>query len=262
MTISIGILGARGRMGQGLMAAIAAHPDAILAGGVEHGGHSDIGAPLAPGVALLLGDDAADLAARADVLIDFSVPAALQRHLDICVAAKRPLVVGTTGFEAHHEKAIDAAAAQIALLQSFNMSIGVTVLTGLVAQAAKLLGEEWDIEIVEMHHKRKVDAPSGTALQLGRAAATARGVSLADHADRGRDGITGARAAGHIGFASLRGGSVAGDHQVIFAGESERLELGHRAEDRSIFARGAVRAAVWLSSKRPGRYAMHDMLKF
>jgi 4-hydroxy-tetrahydrodipicolinate reductase len=259
--IAIGIFGARGRMGDALLAEISAVPNATLAGGVEHAGHIDIGQPLKAGSNLVLGDDPAVLATAAGVLIDFSAPAALQRHLDICVAARRPLVIGTTGFEVHHEKAIDAAARQIPVLQSFNMSIGVNVLAGLVAQAAQLLGADWDIEIVEMHHSAKVDAPSGTALLLGRAAAAARGVSLADHADRGRNGITGARVPGHIGFASLRGGTVAGDHQVTFAGASERIELVHRAENRSIFARGAVRAALWLAGQQPGRYAIADMFK-
>ncbi len=258
--IKIGILGARGRMGDALVTAIAERDEAVLAGGVERAGHADMGQPMTAGSALLLGDDVTALAAASTVLIDFSSPVALQKNLDVCVAKKRPLVIGTTGFEPHHFAAMDKAAQKIPLLQSYNMSLGVNVLAALVRQAAEKLGDDWDIEIVEMHHRHKVDAPSGTALLLGRAAAEGRGISLTDHSERGRDGITGARKKGSIGFAALRGGSVAGDHQVIFASDQERIELGHRAENRMIFARGAVKAAIWLASQKRGRYAMKDML--
>jgi 4-hydroxy-tetrahydrodipicolinate reductase len=261
----IGLLGARGRMGDALIAAIAERSDTALAGGVDRAGHPDIGKTLTPGqtsgASLLLSDDVEALAAQADVLIDFSSPVALQKHLDVCLEKKRPIVIGTTGFEPHHHLALDAAGRKIPLLQSFNMSLGVNVLAALVKQAAAVLGDAWDIEIVEMHHRHKVDAPSGTALLLGRAAAEGRGLSLSDNSERGRDGITGARQKGAIGFASLRGGSVAGDHQVIFATDQERIEIGHRAENRMIFARGAVAAALWLSKQQPGRYDMKDMLK-
>jgi 4-hydroxy-tetrahydrodipicolinate reductase len=257
----IGIFGARGRMGDALIAAIAERADTSLAGGVDRTGHPDIGTQLGHDTSLLLGDDVEALAAQADVLIDFSSPVALQKHLDVCVAKKRPIVIGTTGFELHHQMALDSAGQKIPLLQSFNMSLGVNVLAALVKQAAAVLGDAWDIEIVEMHHRHKVDAPSGTALLLGRAAAEGRGLSLPDNSERGRDGITGARKKGAIGFASLRGGSVAGDHQVIFATDQERIEIGHRAENRMIFARGAVMAALWLTKQQPGRYDMKDMLK-
>jgi 4-hydroxy-tetrahydrodipicolinate reductase len=254
----IGLFGARGRMGDVLIAAIAATPQAQFAGGVERAGHPDIGTMLCADH--VLSEDAHALAITADVLIDFTAPAALQRQLDMCVEASKPMVIGTTGFEAHHESAIIKAAEKIAILQSYNMSIGVNVLAQLVEQAAAKLGAAWDIEIVEMHHNQKVDAPSGTALLLGRAAAAGRDIILANKSERGRDGITGARKSGTIGFASLRGGTVAGDHQVIFAGEHERIELGHRAENRSIFARGAVTAALWLAHQKPGLYAIKDML--
>lgn len=195
-----------------------------------------------------------------DVFVDFSAPDALQHNLETAIEARRPIVIGTTGLTPEHQRLIDQACARIAVLQAANTSLGVNLLAHLVREAAARLGEDWDIEIAEMHHRHKADAPSGTALLLGRAAAEGRGVSLEEASDRVRDGITGPREAGRIGFAVLRGGSVAGDHQVIFAGEGERLELGHRAESRAIFAQGAVRAALWIADKPPGRYTMGDVL--
>jgi 4-hydroxy-tetrahydrodipicolinate reductase len=205
-------------------------------------------------------DDVTIVADDADVLVDFSAPAALESNLAVATAAGKPILIGTTGLTARHQRLIDEAARKIAVIQAANTALGVNLLAHLVRQAAARLGPEWDIEIVEMHHRHKADAPSGTALLLGRAAAEARGVSLDEVSDRGRDGITGPRAPGHIGFAVLRGGSVAGEHQVIFAGEGERVEFGHRAESRIIFARGAVEAALWLKDKPPGRYTMADVL--
>jgi len=237
----IGIIGSAGRMGAALSAAIAAAGEE-LAGGIDKDG------------------DLAALAAASDVLVDFSAPAALEGNLDAAVAAGVPIVVGTTGLEERHHWLCDHAAESIAVLQTGNTSLGVTLLAHLVREAASRLGEDWDIEIAETHHRMKVDAPSGTALLLGEAAAKGRGIDLADHSARGRDGITGARRVGDIGFASLRGGSVAGDHSVLFLGESERLSLSHLAEDRSIFARGAVRAAQWLIGKGAGRYSMSEVL--
>ncbi len=237
----IGIIGSAGRMGAALAAAIAAAGEE-LAGGVDKG------------------DDLAALAARSDVLVDFSAPAALEGNLDAAIAVGVPVVVGTTGLEERHHWLCDAAAATIPVLQTGNTSLGVTLLAHLVREASSRLGEDWDIEIVESHHRMKVDAPSGTALLLGEAAASGRGIALAGHSDRGRDGITGARKRGDIGFASLRGGTVAGDHAVLFLGEAERITLSHLAEDRSIFAKGAVRAAQWLVGKGPGRYAMGEVL--
>jgi 4-hydroxy-tetrahydrodipicolinate reductase len=206
------------------------------------------------------GDDLKALVAASDVLVDFSSPHALEANLDACVAAGRPVVVGTTGFEERHHFLIDNAAQDIAVLQTGNMSLGVTMLAALVRQAASQLGDDWDIEIVEMHHRHKVDSPSGTALLLGEAAAGGRNIELTANSERGRDGITGARTTGAIGFASLRGGSVAGDHIVIFASDNERIELIHRAENRGIFARGAVKAAMWLSGQKAGRYGMNEVL--
>ena len=237
----IGIIGSAGRMGAALIEAIAAAGE-VFAGGVDQGG------------------DLAALAAASDVLVDFSAPAALEGNLDAAVAAGVPIVVGTTGLEERHHWLCDAAAENIAVLQTGNTSLGVTLLAHLVHEAASRLGEDWDIEVVETHHRMKVDAPSGTALLLGEAAAKGRGIDLAAHSARGRDGITGARVRGEIGFASLRGGSVAGDHTVQFLGNSERLSLSHLAEDRSIFARGAVRAAQWLVGRAAGRYQMAQVL--
>jgi 4-hydroxy-tetrahydrodipicolinate reductase len=237
----IGIIGSAGRMGAALVAAIAAAGE-VHAGGVDQGG------------------DLAALAKDSDVLVDFSSPAALEANLATAVAAGVPMLIGTTGLEERHHWLCDSAAKQIAVLQTGNTSLGVTLLAHLVREAAARLGADWDIEIAETHHRMKVDAPSGTALLLGEAAATGRGIDLAGHSVRGRDGITGARKAGDIGFASLRGGSVAGDHTVHFLGDDERLSLTHLAENRSIFAKGAVRAAQWLAGKPAGRYTMPEVL--
>lgn len=240
---AIGIIGSKGRMGQALVAAIAE-------AGHSHAGGAD------------QGDDVAALVAASDVLVDFSSPAALQATLDACVAAHKPIVIGTTGLEAAHHAAIDEAATKIPVLQTGNTSLGVNMLAALVEQAASRLGDDWDIEIVEMHHRHKVDAPSGTAKLLGEAAARGRDIDLSANSESGRDGITGARAKGAIGFAALRGGSVAGDHTVILASDEERIELTHRAENRMIFARGAVKAAGWLVGQRAGRYGMDGVLGF
>ncbi|ALR21005.1 MULTISPECIES: 4-hydroxy-tetrahydrodipicolinate reductase [Sphingobium] len=250
---SIGIFGAAGRMGRAIAQA-AAEAGIAISGGTDRDGSGE----LAPGIAI--GSDPVALAQISDVLIDFSVPAALSSHLDACVAVGKPILIGTTGLESEHHALIDKAAQAIAVLQTGNTSLGVNLLAALVEQAAARLGDDWDIEIVEMHHRHKVDAPSGTALLLGEAAARGRGIALAEHSERGRDGITGARAKGAIGFAALRGGSVAGDHQVIFATEGERIEIGHRAENRVIFARGAVKGAQWLSAQPAGRYDMKAVL--
>jgi 4-hydroxy-tetrahydrodipicolinate reductase len=237
----IGIIGSGGRMGQALIAAIAE-------AGLTHAGGVD------------QGDDVAALIARSDAVVDFSSPHALEGTLDACIAARKPILVGTTGLEERHHFLIDHAAHDIAVLQTGNTSLGVTMLAALVQEAASRLGPDWDIEIVEMHHRMKIDAPSGTAVLLGEAAAKGRHIDLANHSERGRDGITGARHSGVIGFASLRGGTVAGDHSVIFAGNDESITLSHRAENRAIFARGAVKAALWLTNQTSGRYSMADIL--
>lgn len=238
---SIGIYGSLGRMGQAI-AAVAPELGARVAGGAD------------------LGDDPATLAAQCDVLVDFSAPAALEGHLAAARATRTPVVIGTTGLAERHHALIDAAAAEIAVLQTGNTSLGIALLSRLVRDAARALGTDWDIEIAEMHHRNKVDAPSGTALMLGNAAADGRGTTLADSRVVDRAGLTGARAEGTIGFASLRGGSVVGDHLVILAGNGERIELAHRAEDRAIFARGAVQAALWLAGQPAGRYSMDEVL--
>lgn len=250
---SIGIFGAAGRMGRAI-ATVAAEAGLGICGGTDRDGSGEI----APGIAIT--SDPLALAERSDVLIDFSVPGALSAHLDACIAARKPVLIGTTGLEAVHHALIDKAAQLIPVLQTGNTSLGVNLLAALVEKAAVGLGNDWDIEIVEMHHRHKVDAPSGTALLLGEAAARGRGIALAEHSERGRDGITGARASGAIGFAALRGGSVAGDHQVIFAAEGERIEIGHRAENRTIFARGAIKGAQWLIGRPAGRYDMKGVL--
>ena len=237
----IGIIGSAGRMGVALQAAIASAGH-HYAGGIDQGG------------------DPAALARASDVLVDFSAPVALEFTLEAAIAGGVPIVVGTTGLEERHHWLIDAAAVSIPVLQTGNTSLGVNLLAHLVREAAQRLGPDWDIEIVETHHRMKLDAPSGTALLLGQAAADGRGEQLADVAQRGRDGVTGARATGAIGFASLRGGSVAGDHAVHFLADNERLTLSHMAENRGIFARGAVTAAQWLLGRAPGRYTMAQVL--
>lgn len=197
---------------------------------------------------------------RPDAFVDFSAPKAVEANLAQALRAGKPILIGTTGLSPEHDRLIDEAAREIPLIQAANTSLGVNLLAHLVRETAARLGEDWDLEIVEMHHRMKADAPSGTALMLGRAAAEGRGVDLDSVAERGRHGITGPREAGGIGFASLRGGSVAGEHLAIFAAEGERLELGHRAESRAIFARGAIEAALWLVGKPAGRYTMADVL--
>lgn len=238
---SIGIYGSNGRMGRAI-ATIAETEGATVAGGAD------------------AGSDPLPLAQRADVLVDFSTTAALEQHLAAAVAARTPIVIGTTGLLATHHALIEQAADVIPVLQTGNTSLGITLLNVLVREAAARLGADWDIEVVEMHHRHKVDAPSGTALLLGEAAAAGRDTRLAEVRVDSRAGLVGARSEGTIGFASLRGGSVVGDHMVVFAGEGERIEIGHRGEDRTIFARGAVKAALWLAGRAPGRYGMAEVL--
>lgn len=269
--IRIGVLGAGGRMGQAIIAELkgaacevqpGGNARLCLSGAIERAGHARVGQPLGAPFppTLTICANPGPLAIASDVLIDFTSPAALEATLDAACDGKAALVIGTTGLEPQHHRMIDRAAGSVPILQAANTSLGVTLLARLVEQAAHALGPDWDIEIAELHHRLKVDAPSGTALMLGEAAARGRGVDLAGHSDRGRDGMTGPRRRGAIGFAALRGGSAAGDHHVLLAGDGERIELVHRAEDRAIFARGALRAAEWLAGRKPGRYAMADML--
>jgi 4-hydroxy-tetrahydrodipicolinate reductase len=259
------IAGAGGRMGRTLIHAVAASKGLTLAGAVEAAGSAVIGrdagelAGLGPnGVKVV--SDVVPLLKQADGLIEFTIPAATLAFAELTAVAGLVHVIGTTGHSAEEDAVIAKAATRAKIVKSGNMSLGVNLLVALTKRVAKTLGDDYDIEILEMHHNKKIDAPSGTALMLGRAAAAGRGVDLAQHSVRGRDGMTGARGAGDIGFASLRGGSNVGEHTVIFAGPSERVELTHRAEDRMIFARGALHAALWARGQKPGLYAMADVL--
>ena len=254
MGVRIGVFGAGGRMGREIINAIARSPGATLAGAVEAAGHPCIGAHL-PG-SLIIGSNPLALAHASDVLIDFTAPAALAANLDAAATTRRPILIGTTGLSPASHKAIDAAARSVAVLQSANTSLGVAVLADLVEQAAQRLAA-WHAEILELHHAGKADAPSGTALLLGEAVARGRGES----ARTPKSSRTGTRTPDEIGFASLRGGTSAGEHTVMLLGEHERLELTHRAESRAVFAHGSVAAALWLQGRPPGRYTMADALR-
>lgn len=256
--VKVGVIGAGGRMGQAIITAVSANPRLKLAGAIERAGHPLVGSKLGGGLTVC--SNLGPLAHSSDVLIDFTTSQALDAALDAACEGRAALLIGTTGLSAANHKAIDRAAKCVPVLQSANTSLGVTLLLRLVEQAAAALGPEWDIEISELHHGGKVDAPSGTALALGEAAARGRGVSLAKVRTPLREGVGKPRAPGQIGFASLRGGSSAGDHLVMFLGDGERLELGHKAESRDIFVRGALHAAAWLAGKPPGRYTMADVL--
>lgn len=256
----IAVLGAGGRMGRAIIADILAAPDLHLAGAVERPGHPACGVEVAENAAMVVCANAAPVAHKSDVLIDFSTPDALDEHLRAALDANVALVVGTTGLEARHHAALDKAARSIPILQAANTSLGVTLMLTLMEQAARSLGPEWDIEILDWHHRHKVDAPSGTALALGEAAARGRGGTLEELRLPPHDGIGEPRKAGGIGFASLRGGSVAGQHQALLASEGERLIITHEAEDRRIFAHGAVAAARWLAGRPADRYYMRDVL--
>ncbi len=263
--LKIAVAGAGGRMGQAVVRAIDSVDDAALAGALERAGADTVGrdagqlAGLEPaGIAIT--DSAEEALGSAEAIIDFTAPAATMALAQLAAARSLIHVIGTTGLDAGQEAQLKADAGRARIVKAGNMSLGVNLLTALVRQAAAALGEDFDIEILEFHHRSKVDAPSGTALMLGEAAAEGRGISLEDHAVRSRDGMTGARDRGAIGFATLRGGSVVGEHRVVLAGPHERVELAHVAEDRSIFANGAVRAAIWARDRAPGLYSMADVL--
>lgn len=261
----IGVIGCAGRMGRANLREILSSPELALAGGVERPGHPALGTDLGllaglDPVGAAAGEDVAALLRAAEAVIEFSTPAATLAHAALCAEAGCALVAGTTGLSPEQEAALRRHAERVAIVWAPNMSLGVNLLLGLVERAARALDPGFDIEILEMHHRLKVDAPSGTALALGRAAARGRGVDLGEVGRRVRDGITGARGESEIGFATLRGGDVVGDHKVVFAGAGERLELGHVATDRGIYARGAVRAARWAASQPPGLYGMADVL--
>lgn len=247
--VRIGVLGAGGRMGREVIAAARHTVGVRLAGAVEHADHPCVGSRLDEGHCI--GANALALAHASDVLIDFTEPGSVAVHLEAAEAARRPLLIGTTGLQPVHHAAIDAAAKRIPVLQAANTSLGVTLLAELTRLAAARLAD-WDAEILDLHHGAKLDAPSGTALLLADAVAAGRA--------KPRVARSTPRRAGEIGIASLRGGSAAGDHSVLLLGEGERLTLSHHAESRAIFARGAVRAALWLAGQRPGRYMMRDVL--
>jgi 4-hydroxy-tetrahydrodipicolinate reductase len=263
-TIRVTVAGASGRMGRTLVRALAEAEDMRLAFALERPGHSALGedAGVLAGLqanGIKLSSDTLDALAASDAVLDFTAPAASVAVSELAAQARIVHVIGTTGFGESDLARLKASARHAVIVKSGNMSLGVNLLAALVREAAKAL-PNFDVEIVETHHRMKVDAPSGTALLLGEAAAAGRGISLQDHAVRGRDGQTGARPDGDIGFASLRGGTVVGDHTVTLAGPFERIELTHRAEDRMIFAKGALQAARWGQGKKPGLYAMSDVL--
>lgn len=259
------VTGASGRMGQMLARLIEASGRARLVGAVERPGNAWIGRDLGEAMGgaangIIVTDDPLEAFAKAQAVIDFTAPAATVEFAALAAQARAVHVIGTTGLEAEHLEKIKAAARHAVIIRAGNMSLGVNLLVQLTRKVAEALDADWDIEIVEAHHRMKVDAPSGTALMLAEAAAAGRGVSLAEVRDAGRDGITGARSRGDIGFSSVRGGDIVGEHEVIFAGEGERIVLSHIATDRAIFARGALKAALWGQDRKPGEYDMMDVL--
>jgi 4-hydroxy-tetrahydrodipicolinate reductase len=263
--MAFAVMGAGGRMGRELIRAVVASPGCVIGGGIEPAGSAHMGADLGTlaglgPVGVAVTDDALDLFTRVDAVLDFTSPAASVEFAGLAANARIVHVIGTTGFSAADEAALLAAGRHAVIVKAGNMSLGVNLLTAITRQVAAALDSDYDIEIIEMHHRLKVDAPSGTALMLGQAAADGRGVDLGTTSVRARDGHTGVRTPGDIGFQSLRGGTVVGDHTVIFAGEGERIELTHIASDRGIFARGAVKAAIWGRGRKPGVYSMLDVL--
>ncbi len=263
--MKIVVNGCAGRMGQTLLRLIHLDPELDLFGGLEPKGHPQLGADLghvmgmAP-LGMQVSDQALDIIKDADAIIDFSVPESSVAMAELAAQARLVHVIGTTGFSDADLTAIEAAARHATIIKSGNMSLGVNLLAALVKRAAAALDPSWDIEILDMHHRHKVDAPSGTALLLGEAAAAGRGIPLSGNTETGRDGVGSARQEGAIGIAALRGGSVVGDHDVIFAGAHEQIRLSHRAENRDIFASGALAAAKWGHGQPPGLYAMRDVL--
>jgi len=263
--VPIVVTGVSGRMGQMLVRAIAERDEVVLSGATERPGHDWVGRDIGEAMGgaasgVIVSDDPLELFASARAVLDFTAPAATVAHAELAAQARIVHVIGTTGLGTEDLEKLDAAARHATIIRAGNMSLGVNLLTVLTRKVAEALDTDFDIEIVEMHHRHKVDAPSGTALMLGEAAADGRGVVLGEVAERGRDGHTGARATGAIGMAALRGGDVVGEHDVIFAGAGERIVLRHIATDRMIFARGAVKAALWGLDKKPGEYTMTDVL--
>ncbi|WP_375574176.1 4-hydroxy-tetrahydrodipicolinate reductase [Ahrensia marina] len=261
----IAVVGASGRMGKALIAAILDTDGATLSGAIEREGAAALGQDAGslvgqPSMGIALTDDPLPVFAASDAVLDFTAPEATLHYAELAAQARIVHVIGTTGMSEDDDQKLNAAARHAAIIKSGNMSLGVNLLAVLVKQAAKALSADFDIEVLEMHHKAKVDAPSGTALLLGESAADGRGLNLQEDGVFTRHGITGPRPEGAIGFATMRGGSVVGDHSVLFAGPAERITLSHHAEDRSLFARGAVKAALWGYGKKPGRYTMQDVL--
>ena len=259
------VTGASGRMGQMLIRTIAASDKARLVGAIERDGHDwlgrDVGEMMNIGaLGVTVDSDPLESFARAHAVIDFTAPMATLNFAKYAAQARVVHVIGTTGMSADQIAALEPASRHAVIVRAGNMSLGVNLLTQLTRKVAQALDEDFDIEVIEAHHNQKVDAPSGTALMLGEAAAEGRGVTLADVADRGRDGITGARTRGHIGFTAIRGGDIVGEHDVLFAAPGERIVLRHIATDRSVFARGAIKAALWGQDKAPGQYDMIDVL--
>ena len=264
-TPGIVVTGASGRMGQMLIRTVLASPKARLVGAVEQVGHAWIGQDLGTAMGgaslgLTVSDDPLEVFATAQAVLDFTAPAATVAFAALAAQTRAVHVIGTTGLSDGDLKKINAAARHAVIVRAGNMSLGVNLLTKLTRMVAAALDEDFDIEVIEAHHNEKVDAPSGTALMLGEAAAAGRGVALADVADRGRDGITGARQRGAIGFSAIRGGDIVGEHDVLFAGAGERIVLRHVATDRSLFAKGALKAAIWGQDQKPGEYDMFDVL--
>jgi 4-hydroxy-tetrahydrodipicolinate reductase len=261
----IGIVGCAGRMGRMLVDAVLAAPGCTLSGGTERAGGEAVGCDLGEVIGrgtmdLMIESDPRRLFEVSDAVIDFSAPSATALNAAFAADTRVALVVGTTGLSADEETQVRTAATRTPIVYAPNYSVGVNLLLALAERAAAILEDDYDIEIVEMHHRAKVDAPSGTALGLGRAVAKGRAVALESVWRKARDGHTGARPRGEIGFATLRGGDVVGDHNVVFAGDGERVELGHRASSRMVFAKGAVRAALWTHGQPPGLYTMRDVL--
>jgi len=263
--VRIAVVGASGRMGKALIAAILDTDGATLSGAIEREGAAALGQDAGslvgqPFMGIALTDDPLPVFATSDAVLDFTAPEATLHYAELAAQARIVHVIGTTGMSEDDEQKLNATARHAAIIKSGNMSLGVNLLAVLVKQAAKALSADFDIEVLEMHHKAKVDAPSGTALLLGESAADGRGLNLQEDGVFTRHGITGPRPEGAVGFATMRGGSVVGDHSVMFAGPAERITLSHHAEDRSLFARGAVKAALWGYGKKPGRYTMQDVL--
>ncbi len=259
------ITGASGRMGRMLCRIVGETGKARLVGAVERSGHDWIGRDLgvAMGMAangVIVTDDPLEAFARAQAVIDFTTPAATRAFARLAAQARITHVIGTTGMTGDDIAALAPCACEAVIIRAGNMSLGVNLLARLTKRVARALDADWDIEVIEAHHHDKIDAPSGTALMLGQAAAEGRGISLPDNTESGRDGITGARKPGAIGFSAIRGGDIVGEHDVLFAGMGERIILRHVATDRAIFARGALKAALWGQDKAPGQYDMMDML--